>query len=504
LIQSAKFKLFIASPYYSSDVLKRILTLARADTEKQFLLDVNEGDMAAGTQSGVRLLQHAPNSEVRTLPNLHAKLLIADENVAIVTSANLTWTALKRNVEYGVMIDEPNLMKELLDSVRPFWEGSEPLDFDELPNPRKRGKGKGSSSVKKFGHDILPPDESGPEWKNWIVVHTEFSSSSQMRQQLREMWGGDKRWYWTEVGRHPLKEGGPHIVLLECSEDGRIVADGVATVIREQYKDPDSGKEYDSAFVFRHLNFPTGKVFLSNLLTGKRETKHHALITLDDSILEAYAGLAYDSATAPPYLPTAVNSSVRFPEDVPKWWKMSPGRSGEKWDEWYLNDFISIGWNGVGDLKRFQCSRKRLREVVKAAAKKAGWETDEGKLVWKSPQAIDYRVDQLATFAGWGEGSLRKGDGVIAYSGTTAFAVCIVDGLYDYRDDLEDAEREPFLHTRKIRWLKVLPNESSYPRAPSRIITALGKKMRWTLKRIDDESIVKEVWQLPQWRQLQA
>jgi phosphatidylserine/phosphatidylglycerophosphate/cardiolipin synthase-like enzyme len=51
----------------------------------------------------LRLLgDHAANTVLRHLPGVHAKVYIADEDVAIVTSANLTAAGLYRNFEYGV------------------------------------------------------------------------------------------------------------------------------------------------------------------------------------------------------------------------------------------------------------------------------------------------------------------------------------------------------------------------------------------------------------------
>ena len=39
----------------------------------------------------------------------HAKLLAIDHSFIIVTSANLSWSAKKTNVEFGVLIDNRNL-----------------------------------------------------------------------------------------------------------------------------------------------------------------------------------------------------------------------------------------------------------------------------------------------------------------------------------------------------------------------------------------------------------
>ena len=500
----------VAAPYYSTGVIKRILTVAKKDVEKRFLLDVTEINMAAGTQSGLGLIKRDSKAEVRPLPNLHAKILIADAKIAIVTSANLTWTALNRNIEYGVKIDDASLVAQLLESVNHYWEQCEPLDFDALPLPRKKRREQiRPKRGKIFGHPVSPPGVATPSEGGWIIVHTEFSTASALREGLEETWQGDRKWHWTKIGRNPLREGGQHVVLLECDSDGQIVADGVVNTVRERYVDPETNKEYSFAFVFDKLNFPTSKVLLKDLPVGRRLKHHRQLIVLDDKILQTYVGMGYRPEQAPPYLPLIEGSNVKFPASIKRWWKLAPGRDANEWDEWFLHDFVSIGWNAVGDLDRLGGDVPRLRRAVVKAAKKARWplESNAKELLWNHPRAVDHAVRTLSTFAGWdcwGDDSLKEGDGVVAYNETTVFALCRVEGAYEFRDDLSnpDPNQEPFLQTRQVNWLRILPNALSYPRAPDRIIRALGKEMRPTLVRIRDESVVREAWNLPQWKSL--
>jgi phosphatidylserine/phosphatidylglycerophosphate/cardiolipin synthase-like enzyme len=48
------------------------------------------------------LVESVANVEATHLPGVHAKVYLADEDAAIVTSANLTIGGLRRNFEYGV------------------------------------------------------------------------------------------------------------------------------------------------------------------------------------------------------------------------------------------------------------------------------------------------------------------------------------------------------------------------------------------------------------------
>ena len=105
-----------------------VLTLANVDARA-----VSESalDIAALR----RLAAASESSRLVALSGLHAKVYVADEATAIITSGNLTTSALDRNIEYGVRIDEPGLVRNVRRDMLSFARlGSEVDDpaFDEL------------------------------------------------------------------------------------------------------------------------------------------------------------------------------------------------------------------------------------------------------------------------------------------------------------------------------------------------------------------------------------
>lgn len=64
-------------------------------------------------------------------PRLHAKVYIFGEELAVVTSANLTWNALDSNIEAGVQLGG-NSVKELGVWFDTLWKRSVPLDLKEI------------------------------------------------------------------------------------------------------------------------------------------------------------------------------------------------------------------------------------------------------------------------------------------------------------------------------------------------------------------------------------
>ena len=57
---------------------------------------------------------------VRHLPGLHAKVYVADDSLAIITSGNLTQASLYRNYEYGIQITEPEKVRQIAADVREY------------------------------------------------------------------------------------------------------------------------------------------------------------------------------------------------------------------------------------------------------------------------------------------------------------------------------------------------------------------------------------------------
>ena len=60
----------------------------------------------------------AREGSVLGLDRLHAKIYVFDEKSALVTSANATYSGLRKNAECGVAIDDPNIARDLALRIR--------------------------------------------------------------------------------------------------------------------------------------------------------------------------------------------------------------------------------------------------------------------------------------------------------------------------------------------------------------------------------------------------
>ena len=72
------------------------------------------------------------SATVRHLPGLHAKVYIADDHLAIITSGNLTNASLTRNYEYGVQITDAATVKQISRDLQQYGSLGSAVSVTEL------------------------------------------------------------------------------------------------------------------------------------------------------------------------------------------------------------------------------------------------------------------------------------------------------------------------------------------------------------------------------------
>lgn len=99
------------------------------------LTDLSLDNMMNGSTDVAALLafqQAVPLTEIRFLPSLHAKVYVAGEVKAIVTSSNLTDNGLVRNFEYGVVIEDTEAVRAVRDDVLRYAMLGSPINQPQL------------------------------------------------------------------------------------------------------------------------------------------------------------------------------------------------------------------------------------------------------------------------------------------------------------------------------------------------------------------------------------
>lgn len=123
LVAGARRSLLLAAPFIKRDEADRVCAALDPEVEVTTLANLEVGSVAAAAldiAALVRLAQATPQARVVALSNLHAKVYVADDAAAIVTSGNLTRSGLDSNLEYGVLLRERSAVRRVRNDLLSF------------------------------------------------------------------------------------------------------------------------------------------------------------------------------------------------------------------------------------------------------------------------------------------------------------------------------------------------------------------------------------------------
>lgn len=140
VVQNTSEELLIAAPYIkmaeanwvcdtlgnngdSQNCVLRVLTDIRSDSVLSGSLDLE----ALST-----FFERRNRAEVVSLPRLHAKIYVADTRRALLTSANLTPAGLDHNFEYGVYLEDLNLVRKVKSDLEAYARLGNAINDTEL------------------------------------------------------------------------------------------------------------------------------------------------------------------------------------------------------------------------------------------------------------------------------------------------------------------------------------------------------------------------------------
>lgn len=116
-IKTCRSRLVIGSPYINGG-LKQVMNLINEDVPRTLVTRTDLRDFAVGASNLLTLCSLSREGvDVRTLSDIHAKVYVVDDSVALVTSANATFSGLHRNRECGLATRNPLMARRLAESV---------------------------------------------------------------------------------------------------------------------------------------------------------------------------------------------------------------------------------------------------------------------------------------------------------------------------------------------------------------------------------------------------
>lgn len=134
-IQKAHKSLFVVGPWIDGYFIKEIISVLRKDISVRFLIRPEGSDdettRIATLVSLKALKTHVDIFESRSLPNLHAKVIIIDNAIVYIGSTNWYRYSIEQALEItlrGLLSSITNI-QDILDE---YWEEAEPIYLEEV------------------------------------------------------------------------------------------------------------------------------------------------------------------------------------------------------------------------------------------------------------------------------------------------------------------------------------------------------------------------------------
>jgi phospholipase D-like protein len=128
VIDSANQHLLMCSPFITTVEMTRVIEKLQGKANfnamaVDIVTDLRLDSVLTGSlhvQALLDLLDAGCQVKITALARVHAKVYLADTNVACITSANLTTAGLEHNLEYGVFVNDPSVAATILRDMREY------------------------------------------------------------------------------------------------------------------------------------------------------------------------------------------------------------------------------------------------------------------------------------------------------------------------------------------------------------------------------------------------
>ncbi len=132
IASSARQSFIVVAPFIKDDAAEWLCGLLQSDVRLVTLAHLNVRAVRTSVLDVAalrRLASVSSASRLFSVPSLHAKVYIADDHAAIVTSGNLTPAALDRNREYGVLFHDQESVQEIRTHMLALSRIGSPVDL---------------------------------------------------------------------------------------------------------------------------------------------------------------------------------------------------------------------------------------------------------------------------------------------------------------------------------------------------------------------------------------
>lgn len=138
-LSKAKKEILISSPWITH-IVDELSSFKKSGSKKKIDIKIITRLLKEDIEMGItdldkfRVLKDKFGAEIRYNNDLHAKMVILDSSVAIISSANLTKKGLSVNYEAGICLKDANMVNKVAQFFNEMWKESEPLTQQAIKN----------------------------------------------------------------------------------------------------------------------------------------------------------------------------------------------------------------------------------------------------------------------------------------------------------------------------------------------------------------------------------
>jgi phosphatidylserine/phosphatidylglycerophosphate/cardiolipin synthase-like enzyme len=143
---NAQQEILISSPWITH-IIDELSGFKKKDGEKKINIKIITRLIKEDIEKGVtdldkfRVLKDTFGAEIRYNNDLHAKMVVVDNSVAIISSANLTKKGLFVNYEAGVCLKDKSKVNKVVQFFNDVWKESKPLTQQVIENVLSNQRG---------------------------------------------------------------------------------------------------------------------------------------------------------------------------------------------------------------------------------------------------------------------------------------------------------------------------------------------------------------------------
>lgn len=144
-LSKAQQEVLICSPWITY-IVDELSSFRKKEGKKKINIKIITRLIKEDIEKGVtdldkfRVLKDAFGAEIRYNNNLHAKMVVVDNSVVIISSANLTKKGLSVNYEAGICLKDKNMVDKVAQFFNDVWSESKPLTQQAIKNVLSNGR----------------------------------------------------------------------------------------------------------------------------------------------------------------------------------------------------------------------------------------------------------------------------------------------------------------------------------------------------------------------------